>query len=155
MRQPLACLLLLVGVLVSTQVSAQEFPSKPVHIMVGAAPGGLIDLFARTYGTKLQERSGQPVLVENNSVATGTIGTYRAPRARTTPKQRDPNVRIGSLGRIARNVRFAAFWRSPPVSHHRTSERQAGAKAHSLGVHRLGMRARTPLAFPLPRMAAR
>jgi len=33
----------------------------------------LIDLFARTYGGKLQERSGQPVLVENNSVATGTI----------------------------------------------------------------------------------
>jgi tripartite-type tricarboxylate transporter receptor subunit TctC len=74
MRQPLTCLLLLAGVLFSTQVSAQEFPSKPVHIMVGAAPGGLIDLFARTYGTKLQERSGQPVLVENNSVATGTIG---------------------------------------------------------------------------------
>src|SRR5262245_27472141 len=74
MRRPLASFLLLVGVLLSTQVNAQEFPSKPVHLMVGAAPGGLIDLFARTYGTKLQERSGQPVLVENNSVATGTIG---------------------------------------------------------------------------------
>src|SRR5262249_61468692 len=69
MRRPLACLLLLVGGFLSTQVSTQEFPSKPVHIMVGAAPGGLIDLFARTYGTKLQERSRQPVLVENNSVA--------------------------------------------------------------------------------------
>ena len=74
MRPPFACLLALAGALLSTQVCAQEFPSKPVHVMVGAAPGGLIDLFARTYGTKLQERSGQPVLVENNSVATGTIG---------------------------------------------------------------------------------
>jgi tripartite-type tricarboxylate transporter receptor subunit TctC len=27
----------------------QGFPTKPVHILVGAAPGGLIDLFARTY----------------------------------------------------------------------------------------------------------
>jgi tripartite-type tricarboxylate transporter receptor subunit TctC len=53
---------------------AQDFPNKPIHIMVGAAPGGLIDLFARTYGSKLQERSGQPAVVENNSIATGTIG---------------------------------------------------------------------------------
>ena len=74
MRPRFACLLALAGALLSTQACAQEFPSKPVHVMVGAAPGGLIDLFARTYSTKLQERSGQPVLVENNSVATGTIG---------------------------------------------------------------------------------
>jgi tripartite-type tricarboxylate transporter receptor subunit TctC len=53
---------------------AQDYPNKPVRIIVGAAPGGLIDLFARTYATKLQERTGQPILVENSSVATGTIG---------------------------------------------------------------------------------
>src|SRR5262249_2952357 len=58
----------------SLSVHAQDFPNGPIHVMVGAAPGGLIDLFARTYAGKLQERSGQPVLVENNSVATGTIG---------------------------------------------------------------------------------
>ena len=52
----------------------QDFPTKPIRILVGAAPGGLIDLFARTYAGELQKRSGQPVLVENNSVATGTIG---------------------------------------------------------------------------------
>lgn len=60
---------------------AQDFPSKPIHILVGAAPGGLIDLFARTYATKLQERSGQPVLVENNSVATGTIAAALVAKA--------------------------------------------------------------------------
>jgi tripartite-type tricarboxylate transporter receptor subunit TctC len=54
--------------------STQDYPSKPIRIIAGAAPGGLIDLFARTFAGKLQERSGQPVLVENNSVATGTIG---------------------------------------------------------------------------------
>jgi tripartite-type tricarboxylate transporter receptor subunit TctC len=52
----------------------QNFPTKPIRILVGAAPGGLIDLFARTYAGELQKRSGQPVLVENNSIATGTIG---------------------------------------------------------------------------------
>jgi tripartite-type tricarboxylate transporter receptor subunit TctC len=70
----LAWLLPLAGLLLSSPVDADDFPGKPVHIMVGAAPGGLIDLFARTYAAKLQERSGQPVLVENNSIATGTIG---------------------------------------------------------------------------------
>jgi tripartite-type tricarboxylate transporter receptor subunit TctC len=60
---------------------AQDFPTKPIRIIVGAAPGGLIDLFARTYGAKLQERSGQPVLVENNSVATGTVGADAVAKA--------------------------------------------------------------------------
>ncbi len=69
-----ALLLPLAGLLFSLQVDAEDFPGKPVHIMVGAAPGGLIDLFARTYAAKLQERTSEPVLVENNSVATGTIG---------------------------------------------------------------------------------
>src|SRR3954447_25104525 len=54
--------------------SAQDYPSKPVRVIAGAAAGGLIDLFARTFAQKLQERSGQPVLVENRSVATGTVG---------------------------------------------------------------------------------
>jgi tripartite-type tricarboxylate transporter receptor subunit TctC len=67
----------------SVSVHAQDFPNGPIHIMVGAAPGGLIDLFARTYAGKLQERSGQPVLVENNSVATGTIGAGLV--AKSTP----------------------------------------------------------------------
>ena len=58
----------------SSSGHTQDFPAKPIRILVGAAPGGLIDLFARTYANELQKRSGQPVLVENNSVATGTIG---------------------------------------------------------------------------------
>src|ERR1041385_926858 len=58
---------------IAAPARAEDFPSKPIKILVGAAPGGLIDLFARTYAAKLQERSGQAVLVENNSVATGTI----------------------------------------------------------------------------------
>jgi tripartite-type tricarboxylate transporter receptor subunit TctC len=70
-RLLLACLVLLVP---ATPLSAEDYPSKPIRILAGAAPGGLIDLFARTFAQRLQERSGQPVVVENNSVATGTIG---------------------------------------------------------------------------------
>ena len=53
---------------------AQDYPSRQIRIIAGAAPGGLIDLFARTFAQKLQDRTKQPVIVENNSVATGTIG---------------------------------------------------------------------------------
>jgi tripartite-type tricarboxylate transporter receptor subunit TctC len=55
-------------------LSAQDYPNKPIRVIAGAATGGLIDLFARTFAVKLQERSGQPVVVENSSIATGTIG---------------------------------------------------------------------------------
>ena len=65
---------LLCAALPATPLSAEDYPSKPIRILAGAAPGGLIDLFARTFAQRLQERSGQPVVVENNSVATGTIG---------------------------------------------------------------------------------
>jgi tripartite-type tricarboxylate transporter receptor subunit TctC len=70
-RALVACFVLLVP---ATLLWAEDYPSKPIRILAGAAPGGLIDLFARTFAQRLQERSGQPVVVENNSVATGTIG---------------------------------------------------------------------------------
>jgi tripartite-type tricarboxylate transporter receptor subunit TctC len=66
------CLLGLV--VLALPASGQGYPNKPIRIIAGAAPGGLIDLFARTFGQNLQARTGQPVLVENNSVATGTLG---------------------------------------------------------------------------------
>jgi tripartite-type tricarboxylate transporter receptor subunit TctC len=72
---PRAIAIALLGLLASAApVAAQAYPTKPIRILAGAAPGGLIDLFARTFAQKLQERSGHPVLVENNSIATGTIG---------------------------------------------------------------------------------
>src|SRR5262249_36102534 len=55
--------------------TADTFPSKPIRIMVGASDGGLVAISARTYGQKLQERSGQSVVIENR---TGATGTYSA-----------------------------------------------------------------------------
>jgi tripartite-type tricarboxylate transporter receptor subunit TctC len=44
---------------------AQQYPTRPIKILVGFAAGGGIDTVARIYGQKLQEILGQPVIVEN------------------------------------------------------------------------------------------
>jgi tripartite-type tricarboxylate transporter receptor subunit TctC len=60
---------------------AQAYPSRPVHIIVGFAPGGAQDICARLIGQKLSERLGQPVIIENRPGASGNIGTEAVVRA--------------------------------------------------------------------------
>jgi tripartite-type tricarboxylate transporter receptor subunit TctC len=52
---------------------AQQWPSRPVKVLVGFAPGGGTDVVARLIAQKLQESFGQPFVVENRAGATGTI----------------------------------------------------------------------------------
>lgn len=52
---------------------AQDYPSKPIRIIVSFAPGGLTDLIARALQPRLQEGFGQPVVIENKPGAGGTV----------------------------------------------------------------------------------
>ena len=53
---------------------AQNFPNKPIQIIVPVAAGGGTDLLARTLGQKVSEVLGQPVVIENRLGAGGNIG---------------------------------------------------------------------------------
>lgn len=53
---------------------AQDYPTKPIKIIVGYTPGGTTDIIARIIGKRLSEKLGQPVIVENRPGAGGNIG---------------------------------------------------------------------------------
>ncbi|MBV7483197.1 tripartite tricarboxylate transporter substrate binding protein [Bordetella sp. BOR01] len=62
-------------------VASAEFPSKPVTIVVGYAPGGATDVTARILAKSLAKRWKQTVVVENRSGASGMIGAEYVARA--------------------------------------------------------------------------
>ena len=63
------------------QVMAQNFPNKPIKILVPFPAGGTVDFFARTLAPKLSEALGQTVLVENRPGAGGNIATEAVAKA--------------------------------------------------------------------------
>ncbi|HEY5895981.1 MAG TPA: tripartite tricarboxylate transporter substrate binding protein [Burkholderiales bacterium] len=61
--------------LVCANALAQQYPTKPVRLIVTYPPGGSSDLMARVFGAKLAELWGQQVIVESKPGAAGAIGT--------------------------------------------------------------------------------
>src|SRR5882672_7506882 len=67
---------------VAPLVQAQNYPARPVHLIVPFSPGGSVDVVARALTPKLSERLGQQVVIENRSGASGSIGTEIVAHAR-------------------------------------------------------------------------
>jgi tripartite-type tricarboxylate transporter receptor subunit TctC len=64
----------LVAAVFAGGAAAQSWPTKPVRVIVPFTAGSATDILARTFGQKLQEMWGQPVVIENRPGAGGTIG---------------------------------------------------------------------------------
>lgn len=62
--------------------AAPAWPTQPLRFVVPYAPGGSTDIIARSIGTKLTERWGQPVIVDNKPGAATTIGTDLVAKSR-------------------------------------------------------------------------
>jgi tripartite-type tricarboxylate transporter receptor subunit TctC len=69
------------SVFVAASASAQQYPTKPVRMIVPFAPGGNTDIIARAFTPKWGEVLGQQVIVDNRGGAGGSIGTEVAARA--------------------------------------------------------------------------
>jgi tripartite-type tricarboxylate transporter receptor subunit TctC len=76
-----ALLALASGAFCASAVAADDYPSRPIRIMVGFAPGGAPDMIARVLGEKLAERFGQPVVVENRVGAQGNTAMAAVAKA--------------------------------------------------------------------------
>jgi tripartite-type tricarboxylate transporter receptor subunit TctC len=61
--------------------SAQQCPQRPIHIIVAFGAGGGADIISGILGQSMQERLGQPVVIENRRGAGGTIGNEAVARA--------------------------------------------------------------------------
>jgi len=74
----LACALIL---LLPAAAAAQEFPTKPIKLIVPFPAGGPNDIIARAVGQRMQELAGQPVTIDNRGGVGGMLGTDAVAKA--------------------------------------------------------------------------
>lgn len=65
---------LLMALVLPAACLAQDYPTRPIHMIIPFPPGGVADVIARPIADKLTKSLGQPVVVESHAGATGTLG---------------------------------------------------------------------------------
>ncbi len=77
----IVCFIATLAALGAAPAQAQTYPTKPIHILVPYAPGGITDIAARIVGAKLTEAWGQQVVVENKPGGNGFIAMTAGAKA--------------------------------------------------------------------------
>src|SRR5215469_13548199 len=77
--------------------NAQDYPNKPIRLVVPFPPGGPNDIIGRVVGQKMQELLGQPIVIDNRPGAGGTLGTDNV--AKSEPD--GYSIAIASAGALA------------------------------------------------------
>ncbi len=91
---------------VATSAAAQNYPSKPITMIVPFAAGGPTDALARVLGDRMRQALGQTMVIENVTGAGGTIGVTRAVRAA-------PDGYTLSVGHLGTHVINGAMYTLP------------------------------------------
>ncbi len=91
---PLFPFLFSLGCVLAAAAGAQPYPVRPVRVVVPFAPGGAVDLVARTIAQRLTDAMGQNFVVDNRGGAGGTIGTDIVAKARADGY----TLLVGSMG---------------------------------------------------------
>jgi tripartite-type tricarboxylate transporter receptor subunit TctC len=74
-RSARAAVLVTLLAIAALPAAAQDYPQRPIRIIVPVAPGGITDIAARAAGDFIARKSGQPVVIENRTGAGGNIGS--------------------------------------------------------------------------------
>ncbi len=80
-RNLIARLIVAAGLALAASAHAEDFPARPIMLVVPYPPGGGNDLIARIVAAKMSPVLGQPIVVENRGGAGGTIATRQVARA--------------------------------------------------------------------------
>jgi tripartite-type tricarboxylate transporter receptor subunit TctC len=101
-----------VGIIAAQPASAQQYPSRTVHLVVPFAPGGTGDIVARLLSERLAQSLGQSVVVENRPGATGAIGS----KAVLSAAPDGHTILVGQTGEMAINQHWAKGLGYDPVA---------------------------------------
>ena len=101
----------------ATTPLAQDYPSRPIRVVIPFTPGTGMDIIARTVGPKLSDRLGQPVVIDNRPGASGNLGAElvakAAPDGHTVMVSGNPLI---TSPHLYRNVPFKPLTDFAPIS---------------------------------------